>query len=113
MNSAPGVPSGVGADVGTDVGVVVGTDVGLVAGFVVNTDGGLVVGTVVGTDVALVVPGEGIAGTGVFSVMFSFVWVTAGAVLVESGLTHPLNKTIAVTRTMKYCLLTIFSFPAL
>jgi hypothetical protein len=111
MNSAPGVPSDVGADVGTIVGIVVITDVGLVVGFVVNTDVGLVVGTVVGTDVAMVVPGVGIAGMGVFSVTISFVGVTAGAVLVGSGLTQPLNKTIVVTRTMKNRLLTIFSFP--
>lgn len=111
MNSAPGVPPDVGTDAGTNVGVVVGTDVGLVVGFVGNTDVGLVVGTVVGTDIAMVVPGAGIAGMGGFSGTLSFAGVTAGAVLVESGLTHPLNKTIAVIRRMKNRLLTIFSFP--
>jgi hypothetical protein len=109
MNSAPGVPSDAGTDFGTDVGIIVTTTVDKDVGFVVGTDVGLVVGTVVG----IVVPGVGIAGMSVVSFPISFVSFAAGVGLGESELTHPLNKTIPVTRTIKNGLHSIFSFPGL
>jgi hypothetical protein len=89
MNSAPGLPSDTGTDVGTDVGIVVGTDVGLV------------VGIVVGSDVGVVVPGVGVTVMSVVSFTVSFVRVVAGVGLAESELMHPLSKTMPLTRTMK------------
>ena len=101
MNSTPKVPSDAGTDVGTDVGIVVITDVGVVVGRVVITDVGVVVGRTVGTDVGIVVPGVGVAGIRVVSFTISFVSVASGVGLGESGLMHPLSKTIPVTRRIK------------
>ena len=101
MNSTPGVLSGAGTDVGTDVGIVVGTDVGPVVGRVVGRDVGLVVGRTVGTDVGIVVPGVGVAGICVVSFTISFVSVASGVGLEESEVMHPLSITIPVTRRIK------------
>jgi hypothetical protein len=93
MKSEPAVSS----VVGIIDGIVVGTVVGMVAGTVV----GIVVGTVVSILVETVVAGVGVEVVSVVSFTISLAGVAAGVVLVESGLTHPLNRTIPVTSTVK------------
>ena len=83
------------------VGIIDGIVVGTVVGMVVGTIVGIIVGIVVGILAGTVVTGVGVEVVSVVSFTISFVGIAAGVVPVESDLTHPLNRTIPVTSTVK------------